>query len=128
MHTDKYGRTWRFLPNHDPDCMVQVPWEVMARFMQADRVLLNGLNAEDWIAKDFAQHQPDCYILKLGGHLYTGARYSDEGSDYRSSCIRNKGVLDAMVWHLWQRTTPMSGNGLAILELIRQPKAPEQCW
>ncbi|MHA7685547.1 hypothetical protein [Cupriavidus sp. PET2-C1] len=46
MHTDKYGRTWRFKPDHDTDHMVQVPWDVMAKFMNADRILLQSTAAE----------------------------------------------------------------------------------
>lgn len=128
MHTDKYGRTWRFKPGHDADSMVQVPWDVMAQFMAADRILTNGVGAEIWMNTEFAKARPDCYILKSGEHLYTGARYSDEPGDYHSSCTHNKAVLDAVVWYLWKRTTPVSGNGLAILDLIGRPEAPVQCW
>lgn len=126
MHTDKYGRTWRFKPNHDADCMVQVPWDVMAKFMQADRILLQGTGAETWMLQDFADGKPDGYILKLGGKLYTDARYSDEPSDYRSSCILTKAVFDAMVWHLYRRGP--NRNAMAILDLIGRPEQPAQCW
>ncbi len=126
MHTDKYGRTWRFKPNHDADCMVQVPWGVMAKFMQADRILLQSTAAEDWMLAQFEEGKPDCYILKLQGRLYTGARYSDEPSDYSSSCIISKSVLDAMVWHLYR--SGGTANTPAILDLIGRPEQPAQCW
>lgn len=69
MHTDKYGRTWRFKPGHDADSMVQVPWDVMAQFMAADRILTQGVGAEIWMNTEFAKARPDCYILKLGEHI-----------------------------------------------------------
>lgn len=126
MHTDKYGRTWRFKPNYDADCMVQVPWDIMAKFMQADRILLQSTAAEDWMLKQFADGKPDCYILKLQGRLYTGARYSDKPSDYSSSCILTKAVFDAMVWHLYRHGP--NRNAMAILDLIGVAEQPEQCW
>ncbi|MCP3017419.1 hypothetical protein [Cupriavidus basilensis] len=127
MHTDKYGRTWRFKPNHDADCMVQVPWDVMLIFMIADRMLTHANASEtDWLRREFEHTKPDCYVLKLGDYLYTGARMSDDPPDYRSSCIHNKGSLDAMLWYVWLNTS--LANLQAMTDLLGRVERPAQCW
>lgn len=128
-HTDKFGRTWYWTPDHDTDMMVQVPWQYMAKCSDAERIISNGPTYDDnkftylreWGKWDVP---PDCYILKGGRTLHTGARYGHEGSHYLSSLIHHRGTLDMMLWALHLCPGSME-NFIALEELFPNLKAPE---
>ncbi len=113
-HIDKYGRAWQFKPAHDTAKMVKVSSAVMERFILADRILSG--NATNDYANYFTGAIVDCYILRGGNEVYTGARYGDEGADYYSSLINNKCVLLKLLQYLHGATDV--NNFRAIVELF----------
>lgn len=126
MHTDKYGRTWHWTPDHDTDRMVMVPWHLMAMAADAERRIMNQ-NSDldhsyyrDW---SMAETPPDCYILKMrSGQVCTGARYGHEGCEYLSSVIHSQAMIDLLLASL-RSNTPFK-NWHALDELFPELTRP----
>jgi hypothetical protein len=120
-HVDKFGRWWFWKPDHDTNRMVQVPWHLMAIASDAERRIMNQHSDlshsyyRDW---SMAEVPPDCYILKMNDTYHcTGARYGHEGSEYLSSVIHGKPMLDLLIESLRNNPGSMQ-NFQALCELF----------
>lgn len=84
MHTDSYGRTWHFQPDHDTDRMLKLSNEVAAIGYNANHSLRTGQVADHY-AMYLKDGQLEPYLLKSGdGKWYMGMRYGNSGSEYIS--------------------------------------------
>lgn len=85
-NTDKYGRTWNYMPGHNPDHMLQIPLNDMKTAYRF-HLGFSGIDekhAEKMLADVFDRKPVDCYLLKLGEEWHAGVRRSDEQGDYAS--------------------------------------------
>lgn len=91
MHTDCYGRTWRFKPGHDTSTMLQISRDLARAGYNANAALTFG-DYSDRYAKLEGGGPLEPYLLKLGDNWYMGMRWGDEGSEYYSP-----GLSDSLI-------------------------------
>lgn len=94
MHTDIYGRQWRFKPDHDTANMLQISDSLAARGYNAARVLSGVFGTYGQLA---AEGPLEPYLLKLPGDTWCmGMRFGDEGHEYYSPGL-NQNIIRAML-------------------------------
>jgi hypothetical protein len=96
MHTDKFGRKWKFEPGHDADAMLKLTHKVAAVGYNAHHALQTGVYEDRYAErlKDYPDMEP--YLLKSGYGWHMGMRYGNEGSNYISPGIDN-GIINLMI-------------------------------
>jgi hypothetical protein len=124
MHTDKFGREWKFEPHHNTDRMIKVKTEVMERFIAADRLIVGPWDRLSY----FKGEEVECYVLRLhfdgNAGICTGARFSDNGPDYYSSLIHDMRMIKELIRYVYKEGDIK--NHAAILEIYKDQL--EEIW
>lgn len=96
MHTDRFGRTWHFTPDHDTDRMLKISQTVAAIGYNANHALRTG-NAVEQYSMYEKDGKLEPYLLKMGnGSWVMGMRFGNEGSEYISPGL-DKRIIAMMI-------------------------------
>lgn len=99
MHTDIYGRPWRYIPDHDTSRMLKISNTLAKIGHDASRSLRTGAPC-DFYARYQQEHTLEPYLLKMwDNHWVMGMRYGNEGHEYISPDIDRR-IIEMMIeWH-----------------------------